>query len=98
MCLFQWGSYDWGDGKNLECDFTRQFVLYDVDGDYDHMEQLSLTLLFDPDDSELAGLGSGELWSGDDFHAWAQDVAGHAVLAVLREKSTPRRRLVHSNV
>jgi hypothetical protein len=39
----------------------RQFVLHDVDGDYDHMEQLSLRLLFDPDDSELAGLCSGEL-------------------------------------
>jgi len=26
MLLFQWGTYDWGDGDHFEFDITRQFV------------------------------------------------------------------------
>lgn len=26
MLLFQYGVYDWGNGKNLEIDFVRQLV------------------------------------------------------------------------
>jgi hypothetical protein len=98
MCLFQWGRYDSGGVSHFECDFTRQFVLEDADGDYDHMEQLSLTLLFTPDESGLAELGSGELWSGDDLNGWTRQVAEHKVLLVIRTKPPTDKRLNHSEV
>ena len=31
MCLFQWGAYDWGDGRHFEWNLTRQFAVHDGD-------------------------------------------------------------------
>jgi hypothetical protein len=75
MCLFQWGVgvYDSRAGRCFQWDLTRQFVLNDGGGDYDHMEHLSLTLLFDPD-PDLVGLGSGEVWSGGGLGHWLRSV------------------------
>jgi hypothetical protein len=98
MCLFQWGVHDWGDGVNFECDFTRQFVLHDADGDYDHMEQLSLTLLFSPNDADLVALASGDLWSGDDLQAWITEVEGLASFRTIGTKPVNRMRLDHTDV
>jgi hypothetical protein len=97
-CLFQWGAHDWGEGVNFECDFTRQFVLHDGDDDYDHMEQLSLTLLFNTDDPDLASLRSGGLWSEGDLRRWAQEVEGLAVFRGVDAKSPTGLRLEHSEV
>jgi hypothetical protein len=98
MCLFQWGVYDWGEGRNFECDFTRQFVVHDSDGDYDHMEQLSLTMLLDREDPDLANLGSGDLWSADDLDNWIQQVERLEVLRVVSTKSPQGVRLQHYDV
>jgi hypothetical protein len=98
MCLVQWGVYDWGEGRHFECDFTRQFVLHDGDGDYDHMEQLSLTLLFNAEDLDLVALGSGELWSGDDLDSWFREVEGLDLLRVVSSKATLGFRLDHTEV
>ena len=27
MLLYQWGTYDWGEGKYFQIDITRQFIL-----------------------------------------------------------------------
>jgi hypothetical protein len=96
MCLFQWGSRD--AGGDFECDFTRQFVLDDLDGDYDHMEQVSLTLLFDARDADTVAVGSGAVWSGDDLLAWQDEVSTHEVLRVLGNKPAKRWQLEHSEV
>lgn len=98
MCLFQWGAYDWGEGQHFECDFTRQFVLHDTDGDYDHMEQLSLALLFDADDSDLAKLGSGDLWSGDDLEKWVQEVEKLDAFRIGSTKAPRGHRVQQSEV
>src|ERR1700722_15658610 len=60
--LFEWGVYDWQDGKGerFQVDFTRQFSVY-LEDEYDHMEQLRCTFYFEPTE-ELRGLGSGDLW------------------------------------
>ena len=31
ICLFRWGIHDSEEGPNVECSFTRQFVLHDAD-------------------------------------------------------------------
>jgi hypothetical protein len=73
-CLFQWGVYDWGKGSHFEWDLVRQFVLNDSDGDYDHMEQLHLTLLFDAQAELLACLPAGNVWSGPSLDDWIREV------------------------
>ncbi len=62
--LFQTGVYDWDDGRGRNFNFSlvRQFAFDDEDGEYDHMEQLEVLLLFQPV-SQLEELPSGDLWS-----------------------------------
>ena len=109
ICLFQWGIHDSEEGANVECSFTRQFVLHDADGDYDHMEQLSLSLLFNADDPDLASLvngadpdpaslQAGQLWSESDLHRWTQDVEDLAVFRAVTAQSPNSLRLEHSDV
>jgi hypothetical protein len=59
MLLFQWGTYDWGDGEHFEFDITRQFI--EEPGADEDIWQLSLTFRFAPEES-LRALGSGNRW------------------------------------
>ena len=61
MLLFQYGTYDWGDGRYFEIGFTRQF--YQIFGDAaDHeVIQQSFTFYFDPE--RFQHIGSFDLWS-----------------------------------
>ena len=47
MLLYQWGTYDFGDGLSFRLDLTRQFVAAGEEGD-DGIWQLSLTLHYEP--------------------------------------------------
>jgi hypothetical protein len=88
MSLFQWGAYDWGDGKGerFEVDFTRQFSILTPSGDYDHMEQLRCTFFYEPTDT-LRAFGTGEEWIEDGFG----EVESLPVFAVIRDRpSEPR--------
>jgi hypothetical protein len=60
MLLFQWGTYDWGEGEHFQLDLTRQLIVSDEAEDED-IWQLSLTFLFDPVD-DLRALGAGNEW------------------------------------
>ncbi len=62
------------------------------------MEQLSLTLLFDPDDPDLGNLGSGDLWSGADLDNWVRDVEKLDAHRVVKMKTPRGLRLQHSDV
>ena len=42
MLLFQWGTYDWGDGEHFEIDLVRQVIVPD-EADDDAIWQLHLT-------------------------------------------------------
>jgi hypothetical protein len=44
MLLYQWGSYNWGNGKYFELNITRQFIEAELEDD-DAISQLSLTYL-----------------------------------------------------
>jgi hypothetical protein len=42
--LFQYGTYDWGNGEYFQFDITRQFIMPDEDETY----QLSMKMYFEP--------------------------------------------------
>ena len=60
MLLFQWGTYDWGQGKHFEIDLVRQVIVPDEEDD-EAIWQLHLTYRY-PASAELALLGSGDRW------------------------------------
>jgi hypothetical protein len=55
MLLFQWGTYDRGQGARFELDITRQFIPEGADDD--DIWQLSLTFVFPPNE-----IASGNRW------------------------------------
>lgn len=68
MLLFQWGSYNWGDGRFFEIDLTRQAI---PSGREDPpILQLICTFRYDP--APFEGIGNGNRWCSrpeelDDF-------------------------------
>lgn len=60
MLLYQWGTYDWGQGKHFELDITRQFVEQEREDD-DAISQLNITYKFEPT-AQLEALGAGNRW------------------------------------
>jgi len=84
MLLFQWGTYDWGEGEHFEIDFTRQFMVPQGDDDPD-LRQLSLTFRF-PATDLLRGLGAGDRWCRSpsevgDMRAFIEAAPGFAAVA-----------------
>lgn len=69
MLLFQWGTYDWGQGEHFQLDLTRQLILSDEAEDED-IWQLSLTFLFEPVD-DLKAIDAGNEWC-ETVHALPQ--------------------------
>jgi hypothetical protein len=59
MLLYQWGTYDWGEGESFEFDITRQLIL--GIGEDEDIFQLSLTFKFQPTVA-LRQLGAGNRW------------------------------------
>jgi len=59
MLLFQWGTYDWGNGLHFEVDITRQIML--ANSDDPEPWQLSLTFLFSPSEASKR-LPHGNKW------------------------------------
>jgi len=74
LCLFEYGVYDWSDGKGSRFNWSlcRQFTIYEG-GDYDHMEQLRCDLYFTPT-PELEAVGGADCWSGLDLAEWVREV------------------------
>jgi hypothetical protein len=62
MLLFQWGTYDWGQGRHFELDLTRQFLESSDEGD--SINQLHLKFHYSPN-SEFEALQSGNRWCHD---------------------------------
>jgi hypothetical protein len=84
MLLYQWGTYDWGEGESFELDITRQLI---TGGEDDDIFQLSLTFRFRPTDA-LRQLGAGNRWcySPDELEDFRGFIHGSApFLAVERE-------------
>ena len=100
MLLFQWGSYDWGEGESFHYNITRQLILTpDDDQDLDSfLGQLSLTLKYEPV-TALKTIVAGNRWCqhpGElaDFITFAQDCEA---TAVVRQMSPSAIRLSYEN-
>ena len=74
--LFQWGTYDWGQGARFELDITRQFI--PADGEDEDIFQLSLTFFFPANDIKNGDRWCNRLRDVDDF---ASFVTSHAAYA-----------------
>jgi hypothetical protein len=61
MLLFQWGTYDWGDGPSFEYNITRQLIVAGHDEPDDAIWQLLLTVRYNPD-VQNADIESGNRW------------------------------------
>jgi hypothetical protein len=59
MLLYQWGTFDWGNGKQFQLDITRQFM-FDACEDED-IWQLSLTFVYTASPT-LDAVASGNRW------------------------------------
>jgi hypothetical protein len=76
MLLFQWGTYDWGDGDLFEFDIVRQLI--GDTGEDDDIWQLHLVYRFAPSDA-LRSLGHGERWCSqpDELDAFELFMTNH---------------------
>jgi hypothetical protein len=65
MLLFQWGTYDRGQGEYFEFDITRQIIFSEeMEQEYEGMQQLHVTFRFIPTD-ETTTLSSGNKWCSE---------------------------------
>jgi len=73
MLLFQWGTYDWGDGPRFEVEITRQFIR--DGGEDEDIWQLSLTFVCSP-----TAIASGNRWCAmpSDLSEFAKFVRSHS--------------------
>jgi hypothetical protein len=60
MLLYQWGTYDWGEGMHFELNLTRQFIEDEKEGD-DAISQLQVTFSYGPS-RDLIAKGNGNHW------------------------------------
>jgi hypothetical protein len=60
MLLYQWGTFDWGQGKYFNLNLTRQFIVEGVEDD-DAIFQLGLTFFYAPS-RVLEALEQGNRW------------------------------------
>lgn len=114
MLLFQWGTYDWGDGEHFEIDITRQLIwdprswiakwwftklLAHPSIDYQAMWQLSLTLRFLPTD-ELRKLESGNQWCKSPEHLpkFSQFILSHKAYQSVGKRENGKFSLTFGDV
>lgn len=85
--LFQWGTYDWGEGENFEFDLTRQLISHVIShgGSEDSdIWQLHLTLRYAPS-RKLKALPESNrwCWSVDELSEFESFVRQSAVFKAL---------------
>ena len=95
MLLFQWGTYDWGQGEAFELRFVRQFIELDADGE-PRISQLSLVFQYPPS-SELRILGEGHRWCGarDELPVFAKYIHESPPCLALERQAPPSVGLSH---
>jgi hypothetical protein len=89
MLLFQWGAYDWGQGRNFEFDMTRQFIRRVEDTSL--ISQLSLKASYPPA-AHLTTMEQGNRWCKSpkevpEFGEFIRSSAAYRAVAFMRPKS-----------
>jgi hypothetical protein len=92
MLLFQWGTYDWGNGPMFEVDVTRQLIR--GTGEDDDIWQLHLAYRFPPAES-LRALGKGDRWCArpGDIPSFERFMMTHAAVAAVGSRDDGQVRL-----
>ncbi|HEY4187918.1 MAG TPA: hypothetical protein VGP07_22775 [Polyangia bacterium] len=92
MLLFQWGTYDWGDGPTFEVGITRQLIR--GTGEDDEIWQLHLTYRFPPSEA-LVAIGDGDCWCTRPAEAasFVQVMMAHPVIAAVGSRDDGLARL-----
>jgi hypothetical protein len=82
--LFQWGTYNWGQGQSFEFDVTRQFELAAAAGDA-AISQLRLTAHYQPS-AAISALKEGNRWCDSRNELWSfeQFIRSSAAFAAVR--------------
>jgi hypothetical protein len=85
MLLFEWGTYDWGDGPAFEIAITRQLIV--PDDENEEPRQLGLTFRFDPSVGD--GVRKGNRWcrSLDELANFRRFVTRSAALKAVAQQS-----------
>jgi len=75
-CLSEWFPDEKPSGAWVTWSLVRQFALSDRDGDYDHIEQLQLSLAYEVDVTQatVETVDPSGLWSESDIDQWARQV------------------------
>src|SRR5258708_2339438 len=63
MLLYEWGTYDWGQGEFFDLSITRQLI-HDSSGEDEDIWQLRLTFKFNPTEA-LRALRRADRWCHD---------------------------------
>jgi hypothetical protein len=79
--LFHWHA-DGDDAGRLLVEATRQFTICDRDGDFDHLEQLTVAFTFESS-PETAELEFGAVRAAESLEDWFADVEQSAGFSVL---------------
>ena len=98
MLLFEWGTYDWGEGASFELCISRQFIETGAEGEPE-ISQLRLVFKYAPS-SELAAFGEGNRWcnSSTEVSGFAEYIQASPPFRVVAEQEAPSVRLSHSYV
>jgi len=90
MLLYQWGSYEWGEGKYFELNITRQTMgtFDDPDEQSDSMKQLGVTFKYQ-ETASVTDIKGGNFWCNqpDSLSEFANQIFNHVAYlwAVSRE-------------
>jgi hypothetical protein len=81
LLLFQYGTYDWGEGRYFEVDFTRQFYEVFHENDDHEIYQQRFTFYFAP--AQFESVASFKTWSSshqdlEDFESAIKQSVGYS--------------------
>ena len=96
MLLFEWGTYDWGEGESFELGISRQFTEIGEEGEPE-ISQLRLVFQYGPT-SVFAAFGEGNRWcsSRAELAAFTAHIQSNPAYVALAEVESPSVRLSHA--
>ena len=95
MLLFEWGTYNWGEGASFELCISRQFVETGAEGE-PVISQLRLVFKYTPS-SQLTAFGEGNHWcnSRAEISEFAQYIHASSSFQAVADLEAPSVRLSH---
>ncbi|WP_246101079.1 hypothetical protein [Streptomyces cyaneus] len=99
--LFQYGTYSFDGSPTFMVDLTRQFEVFDADGDHDHYVQVHCEVRYGSEPA-LEALGSFDSWffhgAGDDLEEWARELTELSAWTTIRTLTPTEIRVFQEQV